>query len=109
MILMLILALLTQPAPTLTVTWLPGGAAVVAWQGAPEGACVYAERPDGRVVRLEPCGRAQTVTLAAGGGDAAYAPRGGTVYVLWDERGQIEVVRAVLPRMTTALPIVAGP
>ena len=100
---------LLPPAPEISATWQPGGAARVTWSGAPEGSCVYAYRPDGLVVRLEPCGAAQTVSLAAGGVDAAYAPRGGTVYVLRDERGQVELARVTLPRMTTALPIMAAP
>jgi hypothetical protein len=107
--LLLILALLLPPAQpaTLTATWQPGGAAVVAWSGAPAGACVEAHRPDGLVVRLEPCGGAQTVSLAAGGVDTAYAPRGGTVYVLaWHGAA---LAQATLPRIETALPIMVAP
>lgn len=107
---LLILALLlqaAQAAPTISASWKPGGAAVVAWKGAPEGSCVEAHRPDGRVVLLEPCGAAQTVSLAAGGVDDAYAPVGGTVYVLtW--RG-VALAQATLPRIETALPIMVAP
>lgn len=98
-------------------TWGPGGSAIVSWRGAPEGSCVYAVQPSGLRVRLEPCGRAQTVILPAGGVDLAYAPVGalpgrpGTVYVLYDERGQQQVATATLPGWQITLPIMytAGP
>ena len=94
-----------QPAPKLSASW-QGVSAVVTWQGAPAGSCLYL----GGVFVPVPCGASGSAVLHRGG-DAAYAPDTGDVVTLRDERsGTGRVLASVtLPAHVLILPIVDAP
>lgn len=88
--------------PTVTVAW-EGTAARVTWQGLPVGACVV----KGRAPLSDTCSASGSLLLTGAGRDAAYAPRGGEVYVVIDPTDPLRqriLARAVLSSFVVTLP-----
>ncbi|HEU5086864.1 MAG TPA: hypothetical protein VFT99_05440 [Roseiflexaceae bacterium] len=103
-VLVLLLVLALQPAPTLTAVWEPSGLRVT-WSGAEPGSCLYL---DGQFVPV-PCGASGSALLPVRGVDRAYRPDPGDTLSLMRDETRGAVVEATVPRHETRLPIIAGP
>jgi hypothetical protein len=98
-----------QAPPSVSARWLTPTTAEVAWSGpGGAGVCLVKDHPGYGAVFLD-CAASGALVLGRGG-DYAYAPREGDVFILWD--GTRVLAWATLgeaPRYLMILPIVAAP
>lgn len=99
---LLLLALALQPAPSFTAVWEPGGLRVE-WSGAEPGSCLYLE---GAFVDAVPCGASGSVLLPLRGGDAAYRPDPGEVLSLARDETRGALASVTVPPHVVILPVV---
>lgn len=100
------------PPPTppvqITLKWQDSRTVRLKWEGAPETACLYWQRP-GYTARLVGCGASGSVDLGPGG-DLLFSPdplRGGQATLV--EWGAPIAAQAIGPAVVIALPLVAAP